>query len=378
MQALILTQHVYQRALHLLHRHCDRTVPEAATQFTHPGLHHFGLVLQFSAFPLRRICRLQAPPDSDPSSPQKVSLTGTGIGPAVRLSPSSVTFLFQLVGTTSTLKAITLSNSGNSTLYITSIIITGAASGDFVFDSSTTCLVTGGSVARGGSCKIGMRFKPTTGGTRTASVSISDNASGSPQTIPLNGVGKYATTTTARSNLNPSTFGQLVTFTATVSSSGGSPPDGEMVTFKNGSTVLGTARLSGGSASFSTSTLSAGSHTITAVYAGDATLASSSGSLVQGINKAASTMTFSSSPNPSTAGQTVTFTAVVSSSAGTPIGTVTFKHGSTVLGTAVVDATGTATFSTNSLAAGSDVITASYGGSTNYKTSSASLTQVVR
>ena len=77
-------------------------------------------------------------------------------------------------------------------------------------------------------------------------------------------------------------------------------------------------------------------------------------------------------------GQTVTFTAVVSSSAGTPTGTVTFKHGSTVLGTGVVDATGTATFSTNSLAAGSDVITASYGGSTNFNVSSASLTQVVQ
>src|SRR5260370_358844 len=43
------------------HRHRDRTAPEAATQFPPPGLHHFGLVLQFSAFPLRRICRLQAP-----------------------------------------------------------------------------------------------------------------------------------------------------------------------------------------------------------------------------------------------------------------------------------------------------------------------------
>ena len=52
MQALILAQHVDQRALHLLHRHCDRTMPEALTQFTHPGLHRFRLVLQFSAFTL--------------------------------------------------------------------------------------------------------------------------------------------------------------------------------------------------------------------------------------------------------------------------------------------------------------------------------------
>ena len=150
-----------------------------------------------------------------------------------------------------------------------------------------------------------------------------------------------------------------------------------MVTFKNGSTVLGTGSLSGGIASFSTSTLNAGSHTIRAVYAGDSNLASSSGSLVQAVQKAATTVAFSSSPNPSTVGQTVAFTAVVSSSAGTPAGTVTFKHGSTVLGTGALDATGTATFSTNSLAAGSDVITASYGGSTSFKTTSAFLTQVV-
>src|ERR1700694_533692 len=61
MQALILTQHVYQRALHLLHGHRDRTVPESLTQFTNPGLHYFGLVLQLSAFPRPRICWLQAP-----------------------------------------------------------------------------------------------------------------------------------------------------------------------------------------------------------------------------------------------------------------------------------------------------------------------------
>jgi hypothetical protein len=57
---------------------------------------------------------------------------------------------------------------------------------------------------------------------------------------------------------------------------------------------------------------------------------------------------------------------------------VTFKYGSTVLGSGVLDTTGTATFSTNSLAVGSYLITASYGGSTNFKAGSASLTQVVQ
>ncbi len=77
--------------------------------------------------------------------------------------------------------------------------------------------------------------------------------------------------------------------------------------------------------------------------------------MAQKVNKYTTTTTASSSLNPSKVGQTVTF-----------------KHASTVLGTGALDATGTATFSTNSLAAGSDVITAFYGGSTNFNTSSAS------
>ena len=61
MQALILAQHIYQRALHLLYRHRDRTIPESSTQFPHPGLDGFRPVLQFSSFSLRRIRFLQTP-----------------------------------------------------------------------------------------------------------------------------------------------------------------------------------------------------------------------------------------------------------------------------------------------------------------------------
>jgi hypothetical protein len=166
-----------------------------------------------------------------------------------------------------------------------------------------------------------------------------------------------------------------VTFTATVS---GSPPDGELVTFKNGSTTLGTGTLSGGSASLSTSALNAGSHSITASYGGDTTLASSSGSLAQLVNKAGTILQLTSSQNPSAVNQAVTFTAVVSSSGGTPGGTVTFKQGSTVLGTPTLDGNGQATVSTTFTSAGSYAITASYGGNANFKGSLASQTQVVQ
>jgi hypothetical protein len=194
-------------------------------------------------------------------------------------------------------------------------------------------------------------------------------------------VNKYATTTTVTAAPNPSTYGQLVTFTATVSSSQGTPPDGETVTFKSGATVLDTGTLSGGTATFSTAALSAGSKTITAVYAGDATFATSSGTVTQKVNKAATTTALTSGPNPSTVGQTVTFTATVSWSGGAlqNAGTVAFKQGATTLGTGTLDPTGTATFSTSTLTKGSHNVAATYNGSTNFTIStSAAVTQVVQ
>ncbi len=78
-----------------------------------------------------------------------------------------------------------------------------------------------------------------------------------------------STTTTISSALNPSTYGQSVTFTATVTSSQGAPPDGETVTFLQGATQLGTSSLSGGSATFTTSSLTGGTDQIKASYGGD-------------------------------------------------------------------------------------------------------------
>jgi len=71
------------------------------------------------------------------------------------------------------------------------------------------------------------------------------------------------------SSPNPSTLGEPVTFTATVTSAAGAPPDGESVSFKQGKTVVGTGTLSGGSASFTTSSLKVGTHSVIAVYSGD-------------------------------------------------------------------------------------------------------------
>ena len=95
-----------------------------------------------------------------------------------------------------------------------------------------------------------------------------------------------ATVTTLTSSLNPSTFGETATFTAVVSTRTGAPPDGETVSFIDSRTLLGTATLSGGSASFSSSTLPVGIRKITAVYGGDPHLIGSSNVLLQRVKKA--------------------------------------------------------------------------------------------
>jgi len=179
----------------------------------------------------------------------------------------------------------------------------------------------------------------------------------------------FGSTTALSSVPNPSSPGQAVTFTATVATvpQSSTIPTG-MVTFQEGSSILAQAALgSGGTASFTMPSLSAGSHNITAVYASDSLSAASSGSGTQSVQSGGSTTTaVSSSTNPSVFGQAVTITAAVRSAAGTPTGTVTFKDGSTILATRTVDPTGHSTFTTSTLAVGSHSITAAYGGDANF------------
>ena len=175
-----------------------------------------------------------------------------------------------------------------------------------------------------------------------------------------------STSTTLSSALNPSTFGQSVTFTATATSSGA--PTGTVI-FSDGSTVLAGVPLTSGQASFSTSSLAGGSHSIIAAYSGDASfIGSTSSALTQTVNKASTSAAISTSASPSILNQSVTLTAMVTVSApgsGTPSGSVTFKDGGTTLGTGALSS-GRATFTSSSLVVGSHSITAVYGGDANF------------
>ncbi len=210
------------------------------------------------------------------------------------------------------------------------------------------------------------------------------NRDGWPDIIVANGnhslsvllnTGLHLTSTTLTSTLNPSTYGQLVTFRAMVSGSG--VLTGSVVFRLSTGNSLGSAVLTNGVATL-TRSLNAGSHFVTAAYKGDAThLKSSSAVLNQVVRQAKTTATLASSANPSTLGQPVTFTAKISSPTVTPQGPVTFTAGNTMLGMAQLSA-GKASLTTSSLPLGSTTITVTYSGNSNIGKTSASVAQAVQ
>lgn len=188
---------------------------------------------------------------------------------------------------------------------------------------------------------------------------------------------RVSTTTALNSTLNPSIYGQKVTFTATVVASGGQNAPTGWVTFRNGSKSIGRVALTYGTATLTTRALPSGTLSITAKYHGDpASIESTSEPLNQVVNRATSMTTIKSSMNPSAQGQPVTFIAKVTSPTATVTGTVTFTADSTVLGIISLHQ-GRASLTTSALPTGNNTIKATYDGTANIIGSAASLTQIV-
>jgi len=202
---------------------------------------------------------------------------------------------------------------------------------------------------------------------------------GSTSLVLTQTIGKAASSTSVVSSNNPSMIGTAVTLTASVTSPITGPLTGA-VTFQDGASALGPpVMLSAGTATLTTSGLTGGTHSITAVYSGDTTYAGgTSPALMQMVNKLADSTSVGSSNNPSIFGAGVTFTATVLSSAtGTPTGTVTFQDGAATLGTGMLSG-GIATLTTSALVGGAHSITAVYAGDTSFASStSPALTQTV-
>ncbi len=175
------------------------------------------------------------------------------------------------------------------------------------------------------------------------------------------------TTTTLTSSLNPSNYGNAVTFTATVPSGATAVPTGT-VNFLDNGVQVGTGTLAGnpGVATFTISALVVGTHSITASYPGDSFNGpSSSPPVSQVVNQAQTSTSVTAAPSPGIAGapETITATVKVTAGAATPTGTVTFTSGSTQLGSAPLTS-GTATI-TPALAPGAYQIVAIYSGDAN-------------
>jgi parallel beta-helix repeat protein len=266
-----------------------------------------------------------------------VNLTATETGNC-NLPTGLITFLdgSTILGT-ATLNGSAVATFSTSFLFVGTHTLTATYPGDFNFDDSTSNTIT----------------ETITGPPSNTILSVSPNPA-----LPL----------------------QPITMTATVSSAYSIPAG--TITFMTGGTTLATATVAAnGTASATISTLGAGTYPITAVYGGSTEYAAStSNTIVEVVNGAPTTTALTSAPNPSSFGQTVTFTATVAApqSTTTPTGTVTFMDGAAALGSAPLSPADVAQLSASSLTPGSHAITAVFNGSSNdNKSTSNPLIQVV-
>jgi FG-GAP-like repeat len=152
--------------------------------------------------------------DNAPGKSQGVSLIGsTPPGSVISISPSTVTFPNQYVGTSGLPQSVTITNTGTGTLTIASVTTTPKD-----FGNLSGC---GNSLAAGASCQIGVFFDPTIGGTRTGTLTITDNASDSPQTINVSGVGQDFSVAASSSSTATVSSGQTANYTLAIAPGGG-------------------------------------------------------------------------------------------------------------------------------------------------------------
>jgi hypothetical protein len=214
-----------------------------------------------------------------------IQLAGTGVAtgtPAAKLSATSQSFGSITSGTTKT-RPFTITNSGGGTLNVTAINTTGANPAAFTHTSNCG----GNPLAANALCTVQVTFTPTAAGSFSATMSIVDNATGSPQTVALTGTATAAAVkpkVTLAAKSNPAKKGQKLTFNSKVAASGSKTPTGT-VQLKDGSKVIAEKKLSSSAATFTVSTLAKGIHMLTAYYAGDALHASAESSTIKQVVK---------------------------------------------------------------------------------------------
>jgi len=291
-----------------------------------------------------------------------------------RTDATALMFASEIVGTLSPVQTVTVTNSGTSALTLSAITPSSAS---FALAASGSCGATLPiNVPASSNCNLDFVFDPATVGLINGSLSVINNAPGSPSVIEVSGTGlQDGTALAVVSSMPVSNFGNPVTFTATLTPTTATtaPTPTGTVTFSEGVTTLGTGTVSASVATFMTSTLAAGSHTITATYGGDTLYTGSTANVAQQVIGPPN-IQLASNLNPSTPNVNVTFTATVTSANGTPTGTVVFNDGGTALsGALVLSGAGVATFSTSTLVAGTHPITAVYSGDPNFTTATSAI-----
>jgi sugar lactone lactonase YvrE len=273
----------------------------------------------------------------------------------------------------------TVENDGNAPLDLTAITTDQNAA----LGAANTCTTGNPFLAVDADCVIGAVFAPsplvTPTNPETGNIDIGHP--GDTGNLPLdiqligNATAVNSTTIALVSSLDPSAFGQNVTFTATVTTGVSTGNLTGTVTFYDGAATLAAnvplnAPGTTATATYTTPALTVGLHTITASYNGDTLHFSSKSTdnstppLIQTVLEGTAT-NLASSVNPSSVGQNVIFTASVKISGGggvAPDGTVVIYDGATILGSVALNANGVATYSTSTLANGLHAITAAYGG----------------
>jgi hypothetical protein len=232
-------------------------------------------------------------------------------GPYGVVSPTTVNFGQVLVGQTSPPQKISLKNTGDSELIVSSISISG------YFALPTNHCATG--VKPGTHCDVYVTFSPHALETETGTLTFMDNASNNPQTVSLTGVGSNTAPTMTKVTASAKSVfaGQPVTFTATVTSLGGGMiPDGEQVSFQTPEFPLGSGTSQSGVASLTTPLqgISQTEQRVNAYYAGDESFNPSKGGVDISVSRYNTTLTLASNPNPSTYNdEPITLTATVAS-----------------------------------------------------------------
>jgi sugar lactone lactonase YvrE len=257
------------------------------------------------------------------------------------VNPVAPTITFTVSNQTYGASPFTVSATSNSAGAMTYSVISGPAT----LSGSTVTIIGTGTVVLQASQAANGNY---TAGTQNASFTVS----------------KATASVTLSSSSNPSIYGGSVTFMATVPASATG-----IVSFLDGVTSIATGIVSSGAASFTTASLTGGSHSITAQYGGDSNYnAATSPAVTQVVNRISVTVSILSAENPSVYGDMVTFTfTFAGSGSAIPTGTATITGDGNAPNTITLDGTGKATYSTSAMTASSHTILAIYNGDANYE-----------